>query len=372
MQQQQQHSVSNVDWTQPTRSQMAGFGNLQGQPTSQYQSAQQQRGLHHKVQYPAGSGSYQNAHVEVAHRAAFEAAFAQAEGVYTPQQRDGQLDQSNAMEVAGVRLDPIFNAQPIDLKPGQLSGIQFSANRPFQTGPDQHTNIAIGSDVIPYNDRQLPRTSEQNSRDADELARTADQLLNSMSHETSSKFEQSQFLGLMRRIRDREVEVQGEEFRETKKSADTTRNVPPLGEVPEARVGPEFQAQRSRVAEYHQSAREAEVENQRDPPQDAVEAQPAEAKQQLATTISGNNRRQEEMQRQTRNKADRLLGDDAQALHPGGKGYPVGPGLSVEDDDRHRYDHWASGGIGVEDERMEESAGLAARFGRVSVADQGS
>ena len=309
--------------------------------------------------------------MEVAHRAAFEAAFAQAEGVYTPQQREGQLDQSNAMEVAGVRLDPIFNAKPIDLEPGQLSGIQFPANRPFQTGPDQHTNIAIGSDLIPYNDRQLPRTSEQNSRDADELARTADQLLNSMSHETSSKFEQSQFLGLMRRIRDREVEVQGQEFRETKRNAETTRNVLPLGDAPEARVGPEFQAQRSGVTEHHQSAREAEVENQWGPPQDAVEAQLVEATQPLATTISENNRRQE-MQRQTQNEAGRLLGDDAQALHPGGKGYPVGPGLSVEDDDRHRYDHWASGGIGVEDERMEESAGLAARFGRVGVADQGS
>jgi hypothetical protein len=76
------------------------------------------------------------------------------------------------------------------------------------------TQIRIGSDAIPYQE-QKTRTPDQDSRDADELARTAGQLLTSVQHDTSDKFQNSQFLALMRRIRDGEVKVQGEEFKET-------------------------------------------------------------------------------------------------------------------------------------------------------------
>lgn len=74
--------------------------------------------------------------------------------------------------------------------------------------------IRIGSDAIPYQE-QKTRTPDQDSRDADELARTAGQLLSSVQHETSDKFQNSQFLALMRKIRDGEVRVEGEEFKET-------------------------------------------------------------------------------------------------------------------------------------------------------------
>jgi hypothetical protein len=74
--------------------------------------------------------------------------------------------------------------------------------------------IRIGSDAIPYQEHKT-RTPDQDSRDADELARTAGQLLTSVQHDTSDKFQNSQFLALMRKIRDGEVKVQGEEFKET-------------------------------------------------------------------------------------------------------------------------------------------------------------
>ncbi|WFD32118.1 hypothetical protein MSPP1_003161 [Malassezia sp. CBS 17886] len=45
--------------------------------------------------------------------------------------------------------------------------------------------------------------------DADELAATAARLLSSVENDTSDKFRQSEFLGLMRRLRDRQAEVQG-------------------------------------------------------------------------------------------------------------------------------------------------------------------
>lgn len=76
------------------------------------------------------------------------------------------------------------------------------------------TQIRIGSDAIPYQE-QKTRTPDQDSRDADDLARTAGQLLTSVQHDTSDKFQNSQFLALMRKIRDGEVRVEGEEFKET-------------------------------------------------------------------------------------------------------------------------------------------------------------
>lgn len=72
-------------------------------------------------------------------------------------------------------------------------------------------DIRIGSDTIPQTDQQDPQTQ---NHDADELAQTAGQLLDNLRHDQSDKFQQSSFLALLRRIRDREVQVEGDEFRE--------------------------------------------------------------------------------------------------------------------------------------------------------------
>lgn len=53
---------------------------------------------------------------------------------------------------------------------------------------------------------------EQKGFTDEELARTAGALLDSVSHDTSTKFQESVFLQLMRRIRDHEVRVEGEHF----------------------------------------------------------------------------------------------------------------------------------------------------------------
>ncbi|KAE8349030.1 hypothetical protein BDV28DRAFT_70851 [Aspergillus coremiiformis] len=75
--------------------------------------------------------------------------------------------------------------------------------------------IRIGSDTIPQSGKDDTRTQ---LNDADELARTAGQLVESVSHDQSQKFRESNFLALMRRIRDREVRVEGDEFREVSTS----------------------------------------------------------------------------------------------------------------------------------------------------------
>ncbi|KAJ5134050.1 hypothetical protein N7526_005415 [Penicillium atrosanguineum] len=78
-----------------------------------------------------------------------------------------------------------------------------------------HEELRIGSDTIAQSDEQ---DLQSQIHDADALAQTAGQLLDSVRHEQNEKFQQSNFLALMRRIRDREVEVNGDEFRETTQS----------------------------------------------------------------------------------------------------------------------------------------------------------
>jgi hypothetical protein len=67
-------------------------------------------------------------------------------------------------------------------------------------------SVRIGSDTIPS---QLDGVDE-----SDELAKTAGQLLDSVRHDQSQKFKESNFLALMRQLRDREVTVEGDEFRQ--------------------------------------------------------------------------------------------------------------------------------------------------------------
>lgn len=71
--------------------------------------------------------------------------------------------------------------------------------------------IRIGSDLIGTSEET---NAQDQKEDPDELARTAGHLLDSLSHDTSQKFKESSFLALMRRIRDREVHIEGDEFRE--------------------------------------------------------------------------------------------------------------------------------------------------------------
>ena len=47
---------------------------------------------------------------------------------------------------------------------------------------------------------------------ADQLAQTAERLLNAVQHDSSEKFQQSEFLQLMRKLRDRVAEVRGDQI----------------------------------------------------------------------------------------------------------------------------------------------------------------
>jgi len=67
----------------------------------------------------------------------------------------------------------------------------------------------IGADTIHDPFSQNQERPEHN--DPEELVRTAAKLLDSVQHEQSSKFQNSQFLSLMRQFRDREMTVEGDQ-----------------------------------------------------------------------------------------------------------------------------------------------------------------
>jgi hypothetical protein len=68
----------------------------------------------------------------------------------------------------------------------------------------------LGADLI-HDPREGGREQQQQD-DPDALARTAGQLLDSVKDNQSDKFQKSQFLELMRQLRDREVTVEGDKI----------------------------------------------------------------------------------------------------------------------------------------------------------------
>lgn len=89
----------------------------------------------------------------------------------------------------------------------------------------------IGADTIQYTEQE-DRTSNLDQRDANELARLAGELVQHVSHETDEKFLNSQFLDLMRRIRDREVEVRDNNFEHIQHVQDPSTSIQQSTESP--------------------------------------------------------------------------------------------------------------------------------------------
>lgn len=116
-----------------------------------------------------------------------------------------------AFEQAKADMTSQFEASAVETDVGEANLDNKSSPEEISLQPTDQETIRIGSDTIPQVDRDDPQMA---ANDADELARTAGHLLNSVSHETNQKFRESNFLALMRRIRDREVQVEGDEFRE--------------------------------------------------------------------------------------------------------------------------------------------------------------
>jgi peroxin-5 len=89
--------------------------------------------------------------------------------------------------------------------PAQVASGQISWDKEFNA---QELNIASTTSVE-ETQQAFQQQQPQKAFDGDELARTAGQLLDTIAHEQNPKFQKSQFLGLMRQLRDGEVIVEG-------------------------------------------------------------------------------------------------------------------------------------------------------------------
>lgn len=138
------------------------------------------------------------------------------DGGFQQQQQHGptvteqQAPQMSDADFEAAFADAFAHAQEMDQAKLQATTQETPLQRE-QAPVEPMENIKIGSDAIQYREWK-DRTADQDTRDADELARTAGQLLTSVQHDTSTKFQNSSFLDLMRRIRDREVEVQNNDL----------------------------------------------------------------------------------------------------------------------------------------------------------------
>ncbi|KAI4107989.1 MAG: hypothetical protein L6R37_001271 [Teloschistes peruensis] len=127
-----------------------------------------------------------------------------------------ELEFQDTSSFDDAAFDKAFDAAAFEIK-NQGTSVQrketFSRPQPEEPSdlPQEIADYRVGSDRIPDNsERHQEQWSE--SRDADELAMTAGQLLENVKHDQSTKFQQSNFLLLMRQLRDREVKVEGDKI----------------------------------------------------------------------------------------------------------------------------------------------------------------
>ena len=147
------------------------------------------------------------------------------------QQHSGMYAQQNAAQQVNVS-EPQFSETEFEqafqdaYEHIQASEAHLQQANPMEEtvfGPQEDVAIhepsqsKIGSDAIAYTEN-TERTQDQDIRDATDLARVAGELVQNVSHETNEKFRNSQFLDLMRKIRDREVEVRNNDFENTQKA----------------------------------------------------------------------------------------------------------------------------------------------------------
>lgn len=106
-----------------------------------------------------------------------------------------ELDMDAAFEAA-------FNDVLAESQHDELDALESSLHQPEEVVEQVQQQPVVGEEE---------KTEEEKEKDEnDELAKTAAELLDSVSTDTSSKFQNSKFLLLMRRLRDREVRVEGD------------------------------------------------------------------------------------------------------------------------------------------------------------------
>ncbi|KAI6810197.1 hypothetical protein KC340_g17413 [Hortaea werneckii] len=157
--------------------------------------------------------------------AAFERAFEQA--------RDDMLEENQAgleglqhsteyrQDTSGELVDQIQREREIQ---EQLQEMRPELSRGMQDPAIQEANAL--EDLAQQPEQMEEEKQENKGQDDDALAATAEELLNKVEHNKTDKFKNSQFLGLMRKLRDREVKVEGDQMVETTVSQPSVTSTP--------------------------------------------------------------------------------------------------------------------------------------------------
>jgi hypothetical protein len=141
--------------------------------------------------------------------AAFERAFDMAK-------EDMMGDEMNATDTLAAEQHEEVAALAKNAQMSQESH-QLNQSDVLESQHDLHQPLDTNINFVPeepiVQEQQEPKQSTREDDDA--LAATAQELLEKVEHNQTDKFRNSQFLGLMRRLRDREVKVEGDKMVET-------------------------------------------------------------------------------------------------------------------------------------------------------------
>ncbi|KAL8719368.1 MAG: hypothetical protein Q9225_003625 [Loekoesia sp. 1 TL-2023] len=138
-------------------------------------------------------------------------------GVYNNGYTNSMIGQQSQNQVEASfdeeAYEKAFDAAHLELQDQQASTQQHgTVEQPQPTavsnGVEDRVDYRIGSDRIL--DESLESQQRSDAQEADELARTAGHLLENVKHDQSAKFQGSNFLSLMRQLRDKEVKVEGD------------------------------------------------------------------------------------------------------------------------------------------------------------------
>ncbi|EMD00913.1 hypothetical protein BAUCODRAFT_566686 [Baudoinia panamericana UAMH 10762] len=149
-----------------------------------------------------------------------------------------------AFDLARDDVELNFGAESVMMGSSQSEVLEADDTRLVR---DETSRPDLGRDQLPdglghyHND--VPYALEQQDhsekteqpspyQDDDALAATAQELLEKVEHNTTDKFRNSQFLGLMRKLRDREMRVEGDKMVETNVSTGSSLPKPPLTHSP--------------------------------------------------------------------------------------------------------------------------------------------
>lgn len=225
MQQQQHHvSPSASNWAQDFRANVA-----QSAPRAQNSSpspfAFQQRarygmgGFQSNFAQPAYQPAMQSKGKEPVTEQFDEAAFERA---FDMAREDMMGDETSAVENLAAEQHEEATAFAKTAQMSQESH-QLNQSDVLESQHDLHQPLDTDLNFVPEEPIvQEQQESQQSTReDDDALAATAQELLEKVEHNQTDKFRNSQFLGLMRRLRDREVKVEGDKMVETVSATQT-------------------------------------------------------------------------------------------------------------------------------------------------------